>query len=315
MRELELEHLSYERHWKEPVSVRWVEIQGEIVQLALSMDDLEGAERALVAKLRLQKELHADDAKQEAVATTYQQLGDVRAALGLYRQAMDDFFTALDMWQDLYGNGHVAVAETFYSMGHTLIFDDSFSQALDCLDESLAIMKILLGPDASEVGDILNEMGVVQTKQDEPDEALSLLVESLRIRKLHEEYEWVTETQRNIATIHYGRGEIDLVTQVYDECLSIGRQFLGVEHRSVADTLIAIGDFQKLGPQEAVDYYQEALDIRRTQLQDDHELIADALVALGDIYLRMDQESQAMVYYQEGESELKYCFDHGWQRH
>ena len=127
-----------------------------------------------------------------------------------YKDAMDKYFEALDIRQNLFGNDHVAVAETFYSMGYTLQNQDSFDQALDCFEESLNIRKEQRGLDAKEVGDTLNMMGFLQAKRGELDDALSLLWDALRIRKLQDDHVKVSETLKNIGNVHREKQEHEL---------------------------------------------------------------------------------------------------------
>jgi tetratricopeptide (TPR) repeat protein len=161
-----------------------------------------------------------------------------------YKDAMDKYFEALDIRQNLFGNDHVAVAETFYSMGYTLQNQDSLDQALDCFEESLNIRKVQLGLDAKEVGDTLNMMGFLQAKRGELDDALSLLWDALRIRKLQDDHVKVSETLKNIGNVHREKQEHELAIECYEECLRIRRSELGDVHEKVADSLIAMGNVQ-----------------------------------------------------------------------
>ena len=151
-----------------------------------------------------------------------------------YKDAMDKYFEALDIRQNLFGNDHVAVAETFYSMGYTLQNQESYDQALDCFEESLNIRKVQLGLEAKEVGDTLNMMGFLQAKRGELDDALSLLWDALKIRKLQEDHVKVSETLKNIGNVHREKQEHGLAIECYEECLRIRRSELGDGHEKVA---------------------------------------------------------------------------------
>ena len=151
-----------------------------------------------------------------------------------YKDAMDKYFEALDIRQNLFGNDHVAVAETFYAMGFTLQNQESYDQALDCFEESLNIRKVQLGLEAKEVGDTLNMMGFLQAKRGELDDALNLLWDALRIRKLQEDHVKVSATLRNIGDVHREKQEHDLAIECYEECLRIRRSELGDDHEKVA---------------------------------------------------------------------------------
>jgi tetratricopeptide (TPR) repeat protein len=170
--------------------------------------------------------------------------GDLMDDNSNYKDAMDKYFEALDIRQNLFGNDHVAVAETFYSMGYTLQNQDSLDQALDCFEESLNIRKVQLGLDAKEVGDTLNMMGFLQAKRGELDDALSLLWDALRIRKLQDDHVKVSETLKNIGNVHREKQEHELAIECYEECLRIRRSELGDVHEKVADALIAMGNVQ-----------------------------------------------------------------------
>ena len=168
----------------------------------------------------------------------FQNSGDLMDDLQNYKDAMDKYFEALDIRQNLFGNDHVAVAETFYSMGYTLQNQESYDQALDCFEESLNIRKVQLGLEAKEVGDTLNMMGFLQAKRGELDDALSLLWDALKIRKLQEDHVKVSETLKNIGNVHREKQEHDLAIECYEECLRIRRSELGDGHEKVAVSLL-----------------------------------------------------------------------------
>jgi len=179
--------------------------------------------------------------------------------LGNYKDAMDKYFEALNIRQNLFGNDHVAIAETFYSMGYTLLSQDLLDQALDCFEESLAIRKSQLGPDAKEVGVTLNMMGFLQAKRGELDDALPLLWGALRIRKLQEDHVKVSDTLKHIGDVHRKKQEHELAMECYKECLRIRQSELGDGHKKVADALVAMGNVQSEMElaDEAMRCYQE----------------------------------------------------------
>lgn len=221
-----------------------------------------------------------------------------------YKDAMDKYFEALDIRQNLFGNDHVAVAETFYSMGYTLQNQESYDQALDCFEESLNIRKVQLGLEAKEVGDTLNMMGFLQAKRGELDDALNLLWDALRIRKLQEDHVKVSETLKNIGDVHREKQEHDLAIECYEECLRIRRSELGDDHEKVAVSLYIF-------PRRWLPYHCRRQETLRLALfcflilQEwfflfVHHQPQDALVAMGNVQTDKKMPDEAMISYREG---------------
>lgn len=145
----------------------------KIAVLALDLGDFDRAERALKEKLNIAKLVYPDPHEHEVVATAMQQLGDVQsdACRGanpekaeINKAAMDNFFGALDLRQNMYGNNNLKVAETFFSMAWTLLLvhepsKPSAEQAVDCFEEALEIRKEHNGNDDLSVADALVGMG------------------------------------------------------------------------------------------------------------------------------------------------------------
>jgi tetratricopeptide (TPR) repeat protein len=254
----------------------------KIGTLARSIGKLKKAENSFSEALRIRKLIHGDN--HQAVARVLQELGDLMDDLGEYSEAMNHYGVALKIRYS-FGRDTLPVAETLYSMGFTLSNSGLHEKSLDYLDEALKIQRYQLGDDAAECGDTLNMLGFLKAKCGALDDAQKFLWEALRIRKLQGDAIKISETLKNIGTVHREKQEYKSAMETYQECLRIRQKELGREHDKVADALVAIGNVQSdlSQPKMAMDSYHEALGIRARLFGDQDASLAPVLQAMGTL--------------------------------
>lgn len=238
-------------------------------------------ERALNIR---QSKLGADSLE---VAQSQSDLGGLYVAMGNYSSAEPFYQKALEVRQAKLGADHPDVAETLNDMGSLERRRGSYTAAEALYRKALAIREAKLPASDPRIAESLTELAALYETMGDAKAAQPLLERALKLRRdaLGQDSVEVAETltQMAIAEQLSPKGDPARAEDELRLAIGIRERKLGVNHPTVADSQIALGDllFTQKKADVAVTFYNKALAIREKALGKDHPLYAEALQRLG----------------------------------
>lgn len=259
-------------------------------------------ERALNIR---QSKLDADSLE---VAQSQSDLGSLYVAMGNYAAAEPFYQKALEVRQAKLGADHPEVAETLNDMGNLERRRGSYTAAETLYRQALAIREKKLPATDPRIAESLTDLATLYETMGDAKAAQPLLERALELRKkaLGPDSVEVAETLTQLAIAEQSnpKGDPAKAEEQLRSAIGIRERKLGVNHPTVADSQIALGDLllaQKKAD-VAVTFYTKALAIREKALGKDHPLYAEALQrmaklerARGNLKAAGDYFSQALA--------------------
>ncbi len=230
------------------------------------------------------------------LAGVYQELGDSKKAIDLYRGALA---TARKLW----GDEHEHVASTLSNLSLALGADGQLTEAESTQRESLAIYRKLRGSEHEDVADVLDSLGGMVRLQGRLPEAESLHREALAMRRklLGSEHTDTAASLNNLASVLEKRGNLSEAEVLYREALEVLRKQLEPGDPRVATTLNnlagALKDQNKLA--EAGSLHREALAMLRKLHGHEHRHVATSLNNLAAVLEKQGELRGAESLYRE----------------
>lgn len=155
------------------------------------------------------------------LAWTMTEMGELREALGVYREAEK-------LMRELLGAEHLNMANLLSNMGITYFNCEEYRAALSCHEQALAINRRLLSPDGRHavVAQSLDNAASCHNKLGAFRRAFELQREALQIRLAlygGEEHVEVATSYDNIASNLYDEGAFAMTLEYYEKELRVRR--------------------------------------------------------------------------------------------
>ncbi|MDF5726366.1 MAG: tetratricopeptide repeat protein, partial [Rhizonema sp. PD37] len=229
----------------------------------------------------------------------YQQ-GDKQIKASQFKQALQSFEAALDIYQKIGNRSKEAL--TLNYMGLACNNLDKYSQALKLYQQALAIFRQL--GDRFNEGTVLSNMGGVYDNLSQYSQALKLYEQALAIRTEVNDRDGEGVTLNSLGLIYRNLGQYEKARDFYQRALAIRRK-LG-DRFEVGQTLNNLGEVYRNLDQypKAVELYQEALIIFR-KLGNLTRGEGAILNNLGDAYRHQGQYPQALESFQQAAAIFK----------
>jgi tetratricopeptide (TPR) repeat protein len=272
----------------------------------------DGALRYLHHSLKLQKELHGDDAQDPGIATTLHDIGMVLNDKGDCEGALDYLQQSLRMHTNIHGSGavHSQIAPTLHEIGRVLAHKGDHRGALEYLQRSLDMNKKLHGDLIAHPGiaATLHVIGRVFNAVNKHEKALQYLDQALKMKRqihgVNAVHSAIAITLHAIGMVLVHKGKNDGALKYLGEALAMKRQIQGADavDSGIATTMHVMGSVlaHKGDHDSALRYLESALRMKRQIHGKEavHSGIAATLHVVGRVRRAINDYSGAMQYLQ-----------------
>lgn len=256
-----------------------------------------------VEVLRESAEIRRELGDEEAVASTFNQLGMMLSYRGEYEEAERLLREALDTKIRLYGEVDASVAVTMSNLGLTLKWSGDADAAEPLYRRAIEIRAQTVGKDSPDYCVSLDNLGVLLGQRGDYDESERCFLEALETRRrvLGERHPDVALNLNNLATLYRVQGRLDKAEPMYREVLALNEEIHGPNHRHVATNLTNLGSVLVAREEydEAARMFERAIAIRRASLGDEHIDVAQTLGHLVDVRAAQGRYDEAVALVEE----------------
>ena len=117
----------------------------------------------------------------------YHQQGTLFTSKKLYKEALNSFTEAIQVYKSAHGENHLDVANALFNVGVCLKETKDFERAMKCLSRALSITKDQLGEDHLQVAETLQEMAEVYQMKSDIKGAIKWCEKAINIRRYTED--------------------------------------------------------------------------------------------------------------------------------
>jgi DNA-binding CsgD family transcriptional regulator len=256
-----------------------------LAQLLSYTGETDSAE--LLLKEARQIFLTANDSTQ--LAKSYFELGTLYYKKSKDSLSLDNFFTALSMFQAL--NNLRGQAFVYNNLSNLVVYMGDIEGAIDYTLKSIDLKK-QLGEEAL-LGSSYHNLGRFYYRLDNMDLAINYFRMSVRVNKKYNNIKGLASTYNSLAGIQLKLKQNDSAIFYHQEAIAMDRQLhdmpgLANDVLSLADSYFELGDFKK-----AAQYSLEALTYA-----EEPRLIRDTRQVVAQSYQGMGDYQKALEYYQ-----------------
>ena len=238
-----------------------------------------------------------------AVATSYNNLGNVYRDLGQYNEAKEYQEKALVVYKKICGEEHAAVATSYGNLG-TVYYDlGQYNEAKEYQEKALVIRKKIYGEEHAAVATSYGNLGTVYSDLGQYNEAKEYQEKALLIKKkiYGEEHADVATSYGNLGTVYCDLGQYNEAKEYHEKALLIEKKIYGEEHAEVAISYGNLGTvYRDLGQyNEAKEYHEKALLIKKKIYGEEHAAVATSYGNLGNVYCDLGQYNEEKEYHEK----------------
>ncbi|CAF4639194.1 unnamed protein product [Rotaria sp. Silwood2] len=248
-----------------------------------------------------------DDANDiHLLATTLANIANVYHLQGAYKQALEIYEKASNLYADAYGGmcQHPKQAGLYDMMAMANRQYGRFDKAMEYYQDSLSILKKTLPTEHANLAQCYNNIGLLFYDRDDPDSAfeyfqMALAIdESLGFRHLR-----LSSIYGNLAVIYSLRNQYDLALQYHECAINICREVLSEYHPDLAIRYVSLGVtlIKQRKFDEALSALHKAREIYENQdintFPLDHPNHAQLYSAMANLYSEKSDFDQAFEFY------------------
>jgi len=231
-----------------------------------------------------------------ARGTDYYNLGD-------FKNAIECFFEASDLFEKIMGKDHPDYAASLYNLGFLYDSIGDYVKAEIYYLEAASIREKILGKDHPSYAASLNNLGMLYYNMGDYVRAERYYLEAINIwekvfGKEHPDY---AASLNNLGILYYNMNDYIKAERYSLEAISILEKTLGKEYPGYARSLSNLGAlYWSIADYAKAEYYhREALSIREKTLGKEHPDYAASLNNLGMLYESMGDYARAERYHRE----------------
>ena len=248
----------------------------------------------------LQMELTTLGENTEAVAGTYNNMGNVCQEQGKLTKAIEYYNKSLETKKNVLGENSERVATSYNNIANVYCDLDETDKGLEYYNKSLKIRLDVLGDNHPDVAACYNNLAIVYEDEGDVDKALDYYNKSLAIQfdTLGETHMDVSGTYNNMALLYTNDDQLDKALEYYQKSLNIVVKIFGEGNPEVATEYNNMGVVYKNKGEldKALDMHHKALEIRLPALGEHHPSVATSLHNIGLVYDGIGRQSDALNY-------------------
>jgi tetratricopeptide (TPR) repeat protein len=183
------------------------------------------------------------ETEEGAKAAIYNQLGQVKASLGEYHEAIAFYKKSLEIDEKILPSNHPYLGSSYGDIGNVY-------REIGDYQKALAIQQQSLPPNHPELASSYNNIGNVYDDMGEYPKALSSYEKALAIRQqsLPPNHPQLANSYNNIGNVYQEIGNYSKALSPYEEALAIRQQSLPPNHPDLASSYDNIGNvYENMG--------------------------------------------------------------------
>jgi len=229
-------------------------------------------------------------------ARLYMHIGTIFNSKGDYKNALECFFQALEITEQVLDEKNTEYAELLENIGYTYLNMGNFENALNYINQALGIYN----PNDLKYTGLLNDIGMIYYSIGDNQRALTFLTLShVLMNKFYgDELPEDATTISNIGLIYCDMGDYQKALEYDLRAMEIRGKVLGEEHSDYIASLNnisivygEIGDYYN-----ALKYMQQALETIKKKSGENNYDYARSLVNIGNIYNKMGDNQNALKH-------------------
>ena len=242
-------------------------------------------------------------ARHPAVATSYNNIGNVYYNQGNYAQALDNINKALEIRLSVFGENHPAVAASYNNIGVIFCRQGNYDKALEHNKTALKINLSVFGENYPDVATNYDNIGMVYYMQGSYAQALEYYNKALEIRLsiFDDRHPDVATSYNNIGNVYYNQGNyaqaLDNINKALEICLSV----YGENHPEVATIYNNIGvvHCSQGNYTLSLDDHKKTLKIYLSFFGENHPDVATSYNNIGMVYYGQGKYTLALKNYEK----------------
>ena len=241
--------------------------------------------------------------EQQVEADRLLQQGNQQFQVSQYREALQSWQKALDIFQQIGDRG--GVAKSLNNLGNAYYSLGDYRKAIEFYQQSLAIYQEIR--DRGGVAKSLGNLGLAYDSLGEYTKAIEFHQQSLAIKQEIGDRGGVANSIMNLGSTYYSLGEYTKAIEFHQQSLAIKKE-IG-DRGGVADSLNNLGiAYYFLGEyQKVIEYQQQSLAIFKEI--GDRGGVANSLGNLGLAYRNLGKYQKAIKFYQQSLTIFKHIGD------
>lgn len=235
----------------------------------------------------------------ERLGKLYHQKGSLQSMHKRFKQALNSFTEAIQVYKADHGEDHLNVANALFNVGVCLKETGDSERAMKCFARALTITTAQLGDDHVEVADTMQQMAEVYRMKGDLKGAIKMCDQALQIRRFEED--------GAMAALLNFSGELnaclddsDEAERCFRECVRIRKKLHGDDHIDVAKALYSLGytlETFRRDYRRALRCFEESLRIRINLTDDKNEETARCYLHLGTAHSALQADAKAFFCY------------------
>lgn len=250
-----------------------------------------------------------------AIATLWQNIGDVYGKKGDHRKALDYTLRALQLMLRIRGHNHPTVASAYGHAGECYTNLNEYDAAEDCFRQSYDISRAIFGEDHPDVGMALRSLGELATHRGNLEQALQYQRRALSVfqKTLGEMSPETAHVYVHMGNTYQLLSDYPKAMECLGHALAIRQSLLDANHPDLAAVYLQMGNISIHRRQwaEAEDYFQHALDIRRKAFGEQSASVASCYEDLSKLCWQTERTEQAVDYASKAVAIMQAVDEHG----
>ena len=128
----------------------------------------------------------------ERLGKLFHEQGTLQTAKDRYRDALNSFTEAIQVYKSLHGEEHLNVANALFNVGVCLKETGDIDRAMKCFSRALSITSSQLGEDHEQVAETLQQMAEVYNLKNDTRGAIKWCEKALQVRRYKEDHALAT---------------------------------------------------------------------------------------------------------------------------
>ena len=284
-----------------------------IANILREKGDFESAIGYFQQALNIEGKNDPDDHQQKA--TILQNMGNAYLGTGNFERALSCLSLGLQVFLYFLPAKHPNISACLGDIAHVHENRKDYTKALDYYRQQIEMDEVCLPSDHPHLSKDLKQIAVVYMKNDQHADALKFCREKLdHQEKMSDAHQpRIAQTLMTMAMV-LAEKQPKLAVDYYQRARLIIEQLKIVDDRLHAKCLSALGDLYALYKKftDALQYLDKALTIHRRCVSPEHVNIADVCKTIAMCYLKLNDRSEALRYFNEslGIYQKNYASDH-----
>jgi len=274
---------------------------GEIRRFLDAADSARYQQHLADAEMLFQKVLAKVSGERPEAGDAHFGLAAVYYDQGRYEKSRQQYRHALDVYERVYGPGHVCTARSLNGLASACLSLGEYSAALVYYTHSLVLYKELYGEKDAVIAGCLVNVAEVYTLLGNPVKAEALLVQSLETAMAisGESHSQLVTILNNLAKVAANQGEYARAEHFYERALALLEKTKNPDNRLKAAVLNNLAGicFSQGDDDRAKQLYERALEIDQKVLARGHPAVGIRLNNLAEIYGKAGNDARALDLY------------------